>query len=188
VFEKRLLCCLMTRRAARAVSSRRRRHPTLHRGCCGCCRRRRRCRRCCWYWHVHVDVRDARGCVSTLRLGCQASSRCCSACAFLAAFTRCLHRCCVPSACLHMHGIAVVALWPAPPSLCRCVVEWDDGVRYLWAVWLCRFGGHSHTVLCVSDSMQCADWLSFDLTLLMLCYAMRRDAWPGSAAAPGAMV
>ncbi len=33
------------------------------------------------------------------------------------------------------------------------------------AVWLCRFGSHSHTVLCVSDtsSMQCANWLSFDL-------------------------
>ncbi len=26
------------------------------------------------------------------------------------------------------------------------------------------FGSHSHTVLCVSDSMQCADWLSFGLT------------------------
>jgi hypothetical protein len=95
-FEKRLWCCLMTRRAARAFSSRLRLPRTL-------------CLRC----GVCVDARDARGCVSTLRLGCQASSYCCSACASVAAFTRCLQLlcccfcccccccCCVPSACLH---------------------------------------------------------------------------------------
>ncbi len=56
---------------------------------------------------VCVDARDARGCVSTLRFGCQTSSCCCSACVSLAAFTRCLCCCCVPSACLHVHGVAV---------------------------------------------------------------------------------
>jgi hypothetical protein len=59
----------------------------------------------CWC----VDARDARGCVSTLRLGCQASSCCWSACVSLAAFTRCLPLLCcgVLSACLHVHGVAV---------------------------------------------------------------------------------
>jgi hypothetical protein len=97
-FEKRLWCCLMSRRAARASSSHRRRPRTL-------------CVRC----GVCVDARDARGCESTLHLGCETSSCCCSACASLAAFTRCLQLlcrcccCCVPSACLHVHGVAVVA-------------------------------------------------------------------------------
>ncbi len=95
-----------------------------------------------------ADARDARGCVSTLCIGCQTSSCCCSACVPLTAFTRCLPLlccccsfccCCVPIACLHVHGVAVVVLWRARPSQCHCLVEWDDGVRYLWAVWLCRF-------------------------------------------------
>ena len=83
-----------------------------------------------------------------------------------------------------------VALRRARASQCRCVVEWDDGVRYLWAVWLSRFLGHSHTVLCVSDSMQCTDWLSFDLICLMLCAALRCvvGGWLGSGAASGALV
>ncbi len=59
-----------------------------------------------------------------------------------------------------------VALCRARASQCRCVAELDDGVRYLWAVWLCRFWGHSHTVLCVSDSMRCADWLSSSVDLI----------------------
>jgi hypothetical protein len=43
---------------------------------------------------VCVDARDARGYVSTLRLGCKTSSCCCSACVSLAAFTRCLQLLC----------------------------------------------------------------------------------------------
>ncbi len=76
----------------------------------------------------------------------------------------------------------------------RCDVRDRHSVagRYLWAVWLCRCRRHSHTVLCVSDGMQCADWRSFDLIRLMRCDALRCDAlraagW-GSAAASGAMV
>jgi hypothetical protein len=37
-----------------------------------------------------VDARDARGCVSTVRLGCQISSCCCCACASVVAFALCL--------------------------------------------------------------------------------------------------
>jgi hypothetical protein len=52
---------------------------------------------------VCVDARDARGCVSTLRLGGQTSSCCGSACASLAAVTHRLQLlrccCCVASAC-----------------------------------------------------------------------------------------
>ncbi len=33
---------------------------------------------------VCVDARDARGCASTLRVGCQTSSCCCPACVSLA--------------------------------------------------------------------------------------------------------
>ncbi len=84
----------------------------------------------------------------------------------------------------------VPRLWLVRASQCHCLVEWDDGVRYLWAVWLCRFWGHSHTVLCVSDRMQCADWLSFDLIRLMQCAGLRWvvGGWLGSGAASGAMV
>ncbi len=63
---------------------------------------------------VCIDACDARGCGTSLRLGCQALSCCCSACASLAAVTGCLQSlfccCCVLSACLHVHGVAVVAL------------------------------------------------------------------------------
>jgi hypothetical protein len=107
--------------------------------------------------YMCVDARDARGCVSssTLPLGCQMSSRCCPACASLAAYTRCLQLlcssscccccCCVPSACLYGHGIAVCRVSRRQvPAGCVAVPFW----------------GHSHTVLCISDSMQCAHWLS----------------------------
>ncbi len=59
---------------------------------------------------VCVDARDARGCVSTLRLGCQTSLCCCSACVSLAAFPRCLQLLCF-SVCR-----ALVCTWIA--SLC----------------------------------------------------------------------
>ncbi len=71
-------------------------HDTLGCSCIFVASRRPRtlCLRC----GVCVDARDARGCVSTIRLGCQASLCCCSS---LAAFTRCLQLlccCCVASA------------------------------------------------------------------------------------------
>jgi hypothetical protein len=57
----------------------------------------------------------------------------------------------------------------------------------MWAVWLCFLGVcvcvcvcvcQSHTVLCVSNSTECADWLSFgsDLIRLVLCAALRCTA------------
>ncbi len=45
---------------------------------------------------------------------------------------RALVRTCMASLC--------VALLLARASQCRWFAWWDDGVRYLWAVWLCRFG------------------------------------------------
>jgi hypothetical protein len=116
---------------------------------------------------VCVDARDARGCASTLRLGCQTPSCCCSACGSLAAFTRCLQLlccCCLPCACLHVHGIdvcrAVMCATVAVSLRCRVGRRRQVPGGCL----VVSFWGHSHTVLSVSDSMQCADWLSFDLT------------------------
>jgi hypothetical protein len=43
---------------------------------------------------VCVDACDARGCLSSIRLGCRLSPCCCSACASFVAFTRCLQLLC----------------------------------------------------------------------------------------------
>jgi hypothetical protein len=68
------------------------------------------------------DAVPACSCVSApvmraavcLRLGCRTLSCRCSACASLATVSGCLQSlfccCCVPSACLHVHGVAVVVL------------------------------------------------------------------------------
>ncbi len=134
---------------------------------------------------VCVDARDARRCVSTLRLGRQTPSCCCSACvslAALAAFTGCsplLWCClCVPSACFARAWYRCVSV------AVSLLVEWDDGVKYLWAAWLCRFGGRSPTLLCMSYTMYLGRF-SFDFVRLMQCVA---GSWLGSTAASSAMV
>jgi hypothetical protein len=50
--------------------------------------------------------------------------------------------------CTYMASLCV-ALRRVRASHCRCVVELDDGVRYLWAVWL-SFFGVTHTRCCAS--------------------------------------
>jgi hypothetical protein len=141
--------------------SSRRRHPRTLCHCCRCC-----CCYCCVC--ACVNARDARLCVySTSRLS------------DIVVLLFCM---CVPRG-IHLLFVAVVVVvvvvvcralvctrMASLSSCCdlrdrRCAAGLSSGIRRQVPVGclVVSLRGHSHTVVCVSDSMQCADWLSFDL-------------------------